>query len=197
MSISSHTSGAGRQLVVAVRLLAVVTVVIGVLYPLVVWAAGQVIAPGRAGGQLLVADGAKRGSSLIGQEFPIADDQWFHGRPSAEDHDGLASGPSNLGPSNPDLLDSIEQRRAAVAEVEGVAPAAVPPDAVTASASGLDPSISPAYAALQVERVAQARGLPVAEVERLVAEHTAGRQLGFLGQPRVAVLELNLALEGD
>lgn len=197
MSISSHVTGAGRQAAVAIKLLAVMTVAIGVVYPLVVWAVGQVIAPDRAAGQLLVADGVQRGSSLIGQDFPIADDEWFHGRPSAADHDGLASGPSNLGPSSPDLLDSIAQRRAAIAEVEGVDPSAVPPDAVTASASGLDPSISPAYAALQVERVAEARRVSVGEVRRLVAEHSHGRQLGFLGQPRVDVLALNLALVDD
>ena len=177
-----HTlASTGRQAWVAIRLLAVATVLLGVVYPAGVWAAGQVL-PGH--------------HAAIGQDFPVADDAWFHGRPSAGDYDGLASGPSNLGPSSPDLLDLVEQRRAAVAEVEGVDPALVPADALTASASGLDPFISPEYAALQVERVAEKRGLPAAEVERLVDDHTSSRQLGFLGQPRVDVLALNQALQG-
>lgn len=182
MSNLTHVlTSTGRQAWVGARLLLVATLLLGIGYPAVIWAAGQVV-PGH--------------EASIGQDFPVADDDWFHGRPSANDDDGLASGPSNLGPSSPDLLDLIEQRRAAVAQVEGVDPGSVPADALTASASGLDRFISPEYAALQVDRVAQDRGLSVAEVERLVRAHTSGRQLGFLGQPRVDVLALNRALEG-
>lgn len=182
MTNLTHTlTSTGRQAWVGIRLLLVATVLLGVAYPAAVWAAGQVV-PGH--------------EATIGQDFPVADDGWFHGRPSANDYDGLASAPSNLGPSSPDLLALIDERRAAVAEVEGVDPSAVPPDALTASASGLDPFISPEYAALQADRVAAERGLPVAEVERLVEAHTSSRQLGFLGQPRVDVLALNRALEG-
>ncbi len=182
MTNLTHTlTSTGRQAWVGLRLLLVATVLLGVAYPAAVWAVGRVV-PGD--------------DATIGQDFPVADDGWFHGRPSANDYDGLASSPTNLGPSNPDLVALIDERRAAIAEVEGVDPALVPPDALTASASGLDPYISPAYAALQVDRVAEERGLTVAEVERLVASHTSSRQLGFLGQPRVDVLALNRAVEG-
>ena len=137
-------------------------------------------------------DGQVVGSRLIGQQFE--GDEWFLPRPSANDYDTLASGPSNLGPLSTDLIASIGERRAEVAAREGVDESAVPPDAVTASASGLDPHISPAYAALQAPRVAAANGLSLDEVERLVEEHTDGRGLGFLGEPGVNVLELNLAV---
>lgn len=181
MTNLTHTlTSTGRQAWVGLRLLLVATVLLGVAYPAAVWAVGRVV-PG--------------GHATIGQDFPVADDGWFHGRPSANDYDGLASAPSNLGPSNPDLLALIDERRVAIAEVEGVDPSAVPADALTASGSGLDPFISPEYAALQVERVAERRGLRVAEVEQLVEEHTSSRQLGFLGQPRVDVVSLNRALD--
>jgi K+-transporting ATPase ATPase C chain len=132
------------------------------------------------------------GSSLIGQD--IEGPQWFHPRPSAVRYDAMASGGSNLGPSSSALADEIARRRARIAKQNGVPPSEVPPDALTASGSGLDPDISPAYAELQVARVARARGMSVVEVRRLVAEHTQGRILGFLGEPRVDVLELDLAL---
>lgn len=180
-NLTHALTSTGRQAWVGLRLLLVATVLLGVAYPAAVWAVGRVLPVDEA---------------TIGQDFPVADDDWFHGRPSVNDYDGLASAPSNLGPSSPDLLALIDERRAAVAEVEGVDPSAVPPDALTASASGLDPFISPEYAALQVERVAGARGLSVAEAQRLVDAHTSSRQLGFLGQPRVDVLALNRALEG-
>ncbi|GAA1910976.1 potassium-transporting ATPase subunit KdpC [Nocardioides hwasunensis] len=184
-------SDLARQSLAALRLLVVMTVVLGVGYPAAVWAAGQVVAD-RADGQPVRLDGHVVGSRLIGQQFD--GDQWFHGRPSPNDYDTLASAPSNLGPSNPDLLAGIEERRSEVAAREGVAPADVPPDALTASGSGLDPDISPAYARIQVARVARANGLPVAEVARLVTAHTDGRSLGFLGEPTVDVLGLNLAI---
>ncbi len=182
-----------RQSLAAVRVLLVLTVLLGVLYPAAVWAVGRAV-PDRADGSLLRVDGVAVGSRLLGQTFEGA--QWFHPRPSANDDDGLASAPSNLGPSNPDLLAAIRERRAAVAREDGVPPSAVPADALTASGSGLDPGISPAYAALQVPRVARERGLDEETVRRLVAEATSGRQLGFLGEPTVNVLELNASLSG-
>ncbi len=182
-----------RQSLAAVRVLLVLTVLLGVLYPAAVWAVGRAV-PDRADGSLLRVDGVAVGSRLLGQTFEGA--QWFHPRPSANDYDGLASAPSNLGPSNPDLVAAIRERRAAVAREDGVSPSAVPADAVTASGSGLDPDISPAYAALQVPRVARERGLDEATVRRLVAAATSGRQLGFLGEPTVNVLELNASLPG-
>ncbi|MEV7429930.1 potassium-transporting ATPase subunit KdpC [Nocardioides sp. NPDC092400] len=180
-----------RQSLAGLRLLLVLTVVLGIGYPTAVWGVGQVLGD-RAAGQPVTLDGEVVGSRLLGQQFE--DDELFRSRPSANDHDSLASAPSNLGPSNEDLLDLIAERRAEVAEREGVDPAEVPADAVTASGSGLDPHISPEYAALQAPRVARAAGLDLAEVEDLVEEHTDGRGLGFLGEPGVNVLELNLAL---
>ena len=141
---------------------------------------------------MVQVQGKDVGSSLIGQEFKGA--QWFRSRPSAGSYDALASGGTNLGPNSPDLLKAVQKARAQIAQEDGVAPGTVPPDAVTSSASGLDPDISPAYADIQVARVAEARGLAVADVQHLVDAHTQGRILGFLGEPRVNVLELNLAL---
>jgi K+-transporting ATPase ATPase C chain len=140
------------------------------------------------------------GSSLIGQSFTDADGaalpEWFQSRPSAagDGYDASASSGSNYGPENEDLIAAIDERRTAIAESDGVDPEDVPVDALTASASGLDPHISPEYARLQVERIADARDLPVADVEALVEEHTQGRDLGYLGEPTVNVLELNTAL---
>ena len=122
------------------------------------------------------------------------DPAWFQTRPSAVDYDALGSAASQLGPNNPDLIAAIEERRAAVAAFEGVPPESVPADALTGSGSGLDPEISPAYAAIQVARVARTRGVDEARVQELVKEHTRGRTLGFLGEPRVNVVELNRAL---
>jgi K+-transporting ATPase ATPase C chain len=179
----------------------VLTLILGVGYPLVVTGLGRLL-PGRADGSLVTgADGAVVGSALLGQSFTDADGralpQYFQSRPSAagDGYDGAASSGSNLGPDNPDLVAAIESRRAAVAALEGVDVAAVPADAVTASGSGLDPQISPAYAELQVPRVARERGLAEAEVRALVAGATTGRALGVLGEPGVDVLELNLALD--
>ena len=180
-----------RQSLAGLRLLLVMTVLLGVGYPSAVWAAGQAFGD-RADGSPVRLDGQVVGSRLIGQQFE--GDEWFLSRPSANDYDTLASAPSNLGPLSTDLIASIGERRAEVAAREGVDESAVPPDAVTASGSGLDPHISPAYAALQAPRVAAANGLSLDEVQRLVEEHTDGRGLGFLGEPGVDVLELNLAV---
>ena len=184
-----------RQAWVALRLLLVMTLLLGVVYPVTIWAVGR-LAPEHADGSF-VTDSAGRvvGSTLIGQAFTGA--SWFWPRPSAagQGYDGLASGGSNLAADNPTLIAAIATRRAAVAAADGVAPGSVPPDALTASGSGLDPDISVAYAHEQAARVARARGLPVDVVDRLVEAHVAGRILGFLGEPRVNVLELNLALE--
>lgn len=188
-----------RQLLAGLRALLIFTVLLGIAYPLVVWGIGRVAFPGQSQGSLVVRDGQVVGSALVGQSFaPEGGDatQWFQPRPSAGDYDALASAGSNAGPKSEDLAAAIEERRAEVAEREGVDPASVPGAALTASASGLDAEISPAYAALQVDRVARARGLTADEVGGLVAEHTKGRTLGFLGQPRVNVVTLNLALAG-
>lgn len=184
-----------RQLITGLRALAVLTVLLGLGYPLVVWGVGQTVFPDQANGSLVVRDGTVVGSSRIGQTFE--GDAWFASRPSAGDYDAQASAGTNLGPSDTDLVADIEARRAAVASRDGVAPAAVPADAVTASASGLDPYISPAYAAIQVNRVATARRLSADQVTAILAQHTDGRVLGFLGEPRVNVLLLNLALEAN
>ncbi|MDT0187922.1 potassium-transporting ATPase subunit KdpC [Microbacterium sp. ARD31] len=180
-----------RQSLAGLRLLLVMTVLLGVGYPTAVWAAGQAFGD-RADGSPVRVDGEVVGSRLIGQQFE--GDEWFLSRPSANDYDTLASAPSNLGPLSTDLIASIEDRRAEVATREGVDESQVPADAVTASGSGLDPHISPAYAELQAPRVAQANGLSLDEVERLIDEHTDGRGLGFLGEPGVNVLELNVAV---
>jgi K+-transporting ATPase ATPase C chain len=181
-----------RQSLAGLRLLVVMTVLLGVGYPAAVWAAGQAFGD-RADGSPVRLDGRVVGSRLIGQQFE--GDEWFRSRPSANDYDTLASAPSNLGPLSTDLIAAIGERRAEVAAREGVDESAVPPDAVTASASGLDSHISPAYAALQAPRVATVTGLPLDTVRRLVEEHTVGRGLGFLGEPGVNVLELNVALD--
>lgn len=182
-----------RQSIAGLRVLLVLTVLTGVMYPLAVFGVGRLM-PDRADGSMVEVDGRVVGSSLIGQ--PFEGDAWFLPRPSAagEGYDPLATGASNLGPENPDLLAAVERHRAEVAEREGVAPDLVPPDAVTASASGLDPHISPEYAALQVPRVAQARGIAEDIVQGLVVAATAQRDLGVLGEPRVNVIELNAAL---
>jgi K+-transporting ATPase ATPase C chain len=181
-----------RQTLAGLAVLLAFTVVFGLGYPLLMTGVGQLAFHDQANGSMVRADGRDVGSSLIGQEFTGA--EWFHSRPSAAAYDGLASGGTNLGPNSPVLLEAVRKARVHVATENGVDPSRVPPDAVTSSGSGLDPDISPAYAALQVARVARARDLSAAEVQRLVDEHTQGRTLGFLGEPRVDVLEVNLAL---
>ena len=182
-----------RQSLAGLRLLLVLTVVLGLAYPMAVYGVGRLV-PDRADGSMLTVDGSVVGSRLIGQAFD--GDEWFLPRPSVagDGYDPLASGASNLGPENPDLLATVTERKRAVADREGVDTSAVPPDAVTASGSGLDPDISPEYARLQVERVARVRGLDPAAVGGLVDDHVQGRDLGFLGEPHVNVLELNAAL---
>ena len=185
-----------RQLRPALVALAVFTVLLGVVYPLVTTAVAQVAFPDEADGSLIERDGVVVGSSLIGQ--PFAAPEYFHPRPSAAGagYDGSASSGSNLGPLSPDLLAAVAERVAAYREENGLPDTvAVPVDAVTASGSGLDPHISIANARLQAPRVAAARGLEVAEVAALIDAHTAGRTFGILGEPGVNVLELNLALD--
>jgi potassium-transporting ATPase KdpC subunit len=187
---------AGRQLLMALRVLLAMTVVLGIGYPAVVLGLGQLIAPAAANGSLLTGpDGQVVGSSLIGQDY--AGDQWFKGRPSAagDGYDAMSSGGTNLAADSPELAQQIADRRTEIAAANGVDPASVPADALTASGSGLDPDISPAYALLQANRVAAARGVPEQQVNDLVQSHIQGRTLGFIGEERVNVLELNLALD--
>jgi K+-transporting ATPase ATPase C chain len=187
---------------VAVRAMAVLTVVLGVGYTAVVTGVGQLALPAQADGSLATVDGRVVGSSLIGQSFQDSDGaalpEWFQSRPSAagDGYDASASSGSNLGPENETLVSAIEDRKAAIAESDGVDPATIPADALTASASGLDPHISPEYAREQVARVAEARGIPEQRVAALVDQHVQGRDLGYLGEPTVNVLQLNIALAG-
>jgi len=182
-----------RQSVAGLRLLLVLTVVLGLAYPLAVYGVGRLV-PDKADGSMLTVDGQVVGSRLLGQSF--GDDEWFLPRPSeaGDGYDPLASGAPNLGPENPDLLATVTERKQAVADREDVDPSEVPADAVTASGSGLDPDISPEYARLQVDRVARVRGLEPTVVRQLVDDHVQGRDLGFLGEPHVSVLELNATL---
>ncbi|WP_432000112.1 potassium-transporting ATPase subunit KdpC [Streptomyces sioyaensis] len=196
-----------RQHLAALRMLLVFTVLTGIAYPLLVTGIAQAAFPHQANGSLLTTDGKPVASSLIGQNFALPkknpgdpkeelrpDPRWFQPRPSAGGYDPLASGASNLGPNNPDLLTAVRERRAIVAAFDGVSPASVPADAVTASGSGLDPAVSPAYAYEQVHRVAKARRLSPIKVKKLVADHVQGRVLGFLGQENVNIVELNHGL---
>jgi K+-transporting ATPase ATPase C chain len=182
------------QLWAAVKLLVVFTVIVGVGYPLVVTGFAQVAFPDKADGSLVEQDGRIVGSSLLGQAFE--GDEWFQPRPSAADYDAFASGGTNLGPTNPVLIDSVRERVREYRRANGLAPGTdVPVDAVTSSASGLDPHITEANAALQAPRVAEARDLPLRQVRRLIEDHTDQPSLGIFGQPGVNVLQLNLALE--
>lgn len=185
-----------RQLGPALVALALVTVLLGVVYPLATTAVAQVAFGHRADGSTVERDGLVVGSELIGQ--PFVSPQYFHPRPSAAGagYDGAASSGSNYGPLNEDFLALIDERVAGYREVNGLpAEVVVPVDAVTASGSGLDPHISIANARLQAERVATERGLTVAEVLAVVDEHTDGRAIGVLGEPGVNVLLVNLALD--
>ncbi len=180
----------------ALLMLVALTIVTGVVYPLVVSAIAQLALKGPAEGSLIERDGKVVGSSLIGQ--PFSDPKYFWSRPSATSpmpYNAGASGGSNLGPINPALVDAVKSRVEALRAADPGNQAPIPIDLVTASASGLDPHISPAAAAYQVDRVAKARHLPPERVRSLVAEHTQGRQLGFFGEPVVNVLQLNLALD--
>jgi K+-transporting ATPase ATPase C chain len=180
----------------AIVLLLILTALTGIVYPFLVTGIAQVVFPTQAGGSLIVKDGKPVGSSLIGQSF--SDPQHFWGRPSAtspQPYNGLASGGSNLGPLNPALTDGIKSRIEALQAADPTNRAPIPVDLVTASASGLDPDISLAAAYYQASRVARVRGLPPAAVSSLIAAHARGKVLGILGEPRVNVLDLNLALD--
>ncbi|MEV6308654.1 potassium-transporting ATPase subunit C [Streptomyces sp. NPDC051840] len=217
--MNNSVSNTARLLGAGLRALLVLTLVTGVLYPLAVTGIGQGLFPGRANGsEITAADGKVVGSSLIGQAYnlPLKDGQetpepdlkWFQGRPANglgtnsvnTQYELILSGATNRAADNAELVQWVKDAKAAVVKdnsVDGytVNPADVPADAVTSSGSGLDPDISPEYAEIQVHRVAERNGLPVAQVDKLVDAHTDGRQLGFLGEPRVNVLELNTALK--
>ncbi|HKT26895.1 potassium-transporting ATPase subunit KdpC [Dyella sp.] len=180
----------------AVSMLLLMTLITGIAYPLVVTGVAQVLFPHQANGSLVEKNGKPIGSELIGQSFD--DPRYFWGRPSAtapQPYNGTASNGSNLGPSNPSLRDQVQQRIDALRKADPDNTAPVPADLVMASGSGLDPQISPAAAQYQMARVARVRHLSVAQVQDLVARFTQARQLGFLGEPRVNVLALNLALD--
>jgi K+-transporting ATPase ATPase C chain len=192
--------GAWRHYRVALRTMIVLTLALGAGYTLAVTAIAQLAFPQQANGSMIARDGTTVGSALIGQSFtdrngrPIA--TWFQSRPSSagSGYDGSSSSGSNLAASNPAQRKAVEERTAAISAIEHVAPSAVPDNAVTASGSGLDAHISPAYALLQVARVASARGLPEPTVRSLVLSKIQGRDLGYLGEPTVDVVQLNLAL---
>ncbi|MEE1787175.1 potassium-transporting ATPase subunit KdpC [Streptomyces sp. SP17BM10] len=191
----------------ALRMLLVLTVILGIAYPLLVTGISQVGFSEKANGSIVKSDGNPVGSSLLGQNYNLPkanpddpkeeakpDPKWFQPRPSANNYAGDNSGASNQGPNSDDLLKAVNDRRAAAAEFDGVDPASVPADALTASGSSLDPHISVAYAKEQVNRVARTRNLPAETVAKLVDKYTEGRSLGFLGQEGVNVVLLNEAL---
>jgi len=184
-----------KQLMIAIKATLLLTVLTGLLYPLAVTGLAQILFPHQANGSLKVVNGKTVGSELIGQSFTKT--EYFHGRPSAagNGYDGLNSGGSNYGPTNQKLSDRV---RDDVKKFRAENPAytgPIPADLLTASGSGLDPHISPASADVQVARVAAARGVPADTVRQLVLAHTEGRQYGLFGEPRVNVLELNVALD--
>jgi K+-transporting ATPase ATPase C chain len=182
------------QLRPAFFMLLILTLIIGVIYPLVVTGIAQVIFPSQANGSLIMAHGKAVGSELIGQ--PFDDPKYFWGRLSAAGYNAAASSGSNYGPLNPDLFKAVQARIDALKAADPSNTLPIPVDLVTASGSGLDPHISVAAALYQVHRVATARGLDEAQVTALVEEYTTGRQFGFLGESVVNVLKLNLALDG-
>jgi K+-transporting ATPase ATPase C chain len=182
----------------AIVLLVIMTLLTGVAYPLVVTGIARILFPRQAGGSLLLKDGRAVGSRLIGQSF--VDPKYFWSRPSAtapQPYNGLGSGGSNLGPLNSALTDGVKSHIDALRAADPDNHAAIPVDLVTASASGLDPEISLAGADYQAARIARVRGLPLWTVQTLITAHSSGRVLGILGEPRVNVLELNLALDAS
>jgi K+-transporting ATPase ATPase C chain len=214
--MATRTNPAVRQYLAALRALLALTVIFGLAYPLLMTGIAQADFHGNANGSLVHRDGKTVGSDLIGQAFtkpvlvngkpkkdadgnPVVepDPRYFQSRPSAAGlgYDPLSTSASNLAPENKDLIAAIKERRSTAARLDGVAPSQVPPDALLASGSGLDPDISPAYAREQIARIARERSRTEAQVRQLVDEHIQGRSLGFLGEPRVNVLELNLALD--
>ncbi|MEI5137173.1 potassium-transporting ATPase subunit KdpC [Streptomyces libani] len=214
-AVNNSVRNTARLIGAGLRALLVLTVVCGVLYPLVVTGVAQAAFPHKANGSEVSHQGKVVGSSLIGQRYdkgkdkdgnPVPDLRYFQPRPSAglgsnkangvnTQYDLQVSGASNLGATNTDLIKAVKERRKWVSATYGVPESKVPADAVTSSGSGLDPDISPAYAQLQAPTVARRNHLPAGTVDKLVKEHTDGRTLGFLGEPRVNVLELNIALK--
>ncbi|MEV6511405.1 potassium-transporting ATPase subunit C [Streptomyces sp. NPDC051642] len=216
--MNNSVSNTARLLWAGLRALLVLTLVTGVIYPLVVTGIAQGIFPGKANGSEIKADGKVVGSSLIGQSYnlplkkgqetPDPDLKWFQGRPQNglgansinTQYKLILSGATNLSADSKVLVQQVKDAKAAVVKDNSTAdykvkPSQVPADAVTSSGSGLDPDISPAYADLQVHRIAEKNGLSVTQVQKLVDEHTDGRTLGFIGEPTVNVLELNIALK--
>ncbi|MFD5734174.1 potassium-transporting ATPase subunit KdpC [Streptomyces sioyaensis] len=213
-AVNNSVRNTARLMGAGLRALLVLTVVCGVIYPLVVTGVAQAAFPGRANGSEVSSHSKVVGSALLGQRYdkgkdkegnPVPDLKFFQPRPSAglgsnrtngvnTQYDLQVSGASNLGASNTDLVKAVKERKQWVSETYGVPQSKVPADAVTSSGSGLDPDISPAYAELQADRVAKENRLPADVVRRLVKSHTDGRALGFMGEPRVNVLELNVAL---
>lgn len=197
-----NTRTLARQYWVAIRAMIVFTIVLGVAYTAVITGVGQLVAPAQAGGSVVKVDGDVVGSALIGQSFTDkkgnALPEWFQSRPSAagDGYDATASSFSNYGPENDDLIAAVKERKAAIATENDVPASSVPADAVTASGSGLDPHISPAYALLQVDRIAAVRDLPVTKVRALVESMIQNRDAGYLGEKTVNVLRLNVALAG-
>ena len=183
-----------KNLITAVLMTLATTILLGIVYPLVVTGLAQLLFPQKANGQLISVNNKVVGSRIIGQAFSSA--AYFHSRPSAAGYGYQAdnSNGSQLGPTNHQLIDRVKADTAALHEENPNAP--IPIDLVTTSASGLDPEITPAAAAFQIPRIAKARGISEDELKSIVARHTQGRQLGFLGEPRVNVLELNLELNG-
>jgi K+-transporting ATPase ATPase C chain len=180
-----------KQLLIAVKATIVLTILTGVLYPLLVTGLAKVLFPRQAAGSLIEANGKTVGSELIGQKFTRP--EYIHGRPDS--YDGLASGGSNLGPTNQKLIDRVQGDVAKFRAENPAFTGPVPADIVTASASGLDPHISPAAAEAQASRVAAARGVSVDVIRQQIAKQTEERDLGLFGEPRVNVLKLNMALD--